>query len=342
MADTRIYLLIGEDEPGLKEALGRLLEEFAPGGEGFDYSRLDGTGVQAGEIMGPALTLPFMATCRVVLVDNLSANPAFDEVIKIIQPQLRLLPPSSRMIFVEKGFTAERSGDSQGESGRKNRRRKSIESIEKIIASEAAGAVKRFDPPTDQDGILRWMQEQASLRGVSIDRGAALALMDRVQSDLVLASSEIDKLSAYVGEGEKISRETVDILTPYSADASIFDMVDALGERDGARALTQLHRLLDEGDDPLRIFGMITRQFRLILQMRELVDMGLPFVDAGRQIGIPQRFVADKIARQARRYPSLSYLDRIYEYLLSVDIEMKTGKIDPVLALDRLVAVLDQ
>ena len=67
------------------------------------------------------------------------------------------------------------------------------------------------------------------------------------------------KLITYTGGQRAIKETDVDVLVPYSQDAVIFDLVDALGHRDGRTAADTLHRLLEAGEHPLGLFGMIVR-----------------------------------------------------------------------------------
>ncbi len=89
------------------------------------------------------------------------------------------------------------------------------------------------------------------------------ALAQNIGVNLLLLDQEIQKLLLYVGEDVPITAEDVNVMVPYiqSADV-IFQMVDALGQRDARLAASHLHRLLDVGEHPLGIFGMIVRQFR--------------------------------------------------------------------------------
>jgi DNA polymerase III delta subunit len=87
------------------------------------------------------------------------------------------------------------------------------------------------------------------------------------------------------------------------------------------------------------VFGMIVRQYRLLLQMREMLDGGQNVVSAGKAVGIRYDGIAKKLARQAQSY-SLETYEQIYQYLLKIDLEMKTGVTEPELALESLVARL--
>jgi DNA polymerase III subunit delta len=96
--------------------------------------------------------------------------------------------------------------------------------------------------------------------------------------------------------------EDVQVMVPYvqSADV-IFQMVDALGQRDPRRAATDLHRLLDVGEHPLGIFGMIVRQFRLLLQIRWMSDRHQPQQQIVSRLKL-HPYVVRKILAQAERF----------------------------------------
>ena len=94
-----------------------------------------------------------------------------------------------------------------------------------------------------------------------------------------------------------------------------------------------LHQLLDE-QDALSIMGMIVRQFRLLLQAREVLDKGGREADIARELKtIP--FIANKLAVQARHF-TMGSLENIYHRLLELDEAIKTGGMEDVLALDLL------
>jgi DNA polymerase III subunit delta len=112
-------------------------------------------------------------------------------------------------------------------------------------------------------------------------------------------------------------------------------MVDALGKRDGATASRLLHRLLEQ-DEPLKLFALIIRQFRLLILAREHLNNGGTAGQLAQAIGVPP-FVAEKIAGQVRAF-SLEQLEQIYHFLLDTDLGIKTGKVDDILALDLLIA----
>jgi len=108
--------------------------------------------------------------------------------------------------------------------------------------------------------------------------------------------------------------------------------------RETARALQLLHHQLAHNAAPIYLLAMITRQFRLLLQWRDLVERGVAFDQATAQLKL-HPFVARKTAEQARNF-SLPQLEAIYQKLLDSDIAIKTGRHEPMLALDLLVVEL--
>jgi DNA polymerase-3 subunit delta len=158
-----------------------------------------------------------------------------------------------------------------------------------------------------------------------------------VDSDPRLAEQEIDKLLAYVNYSRPVEPDDVELLTADVGQGNIFALVDALGNQNGKLAMSTLHRLLEQ-QDPFSIFGMIVRQFRLLLLTREILDRGGGRTEIIKGAHVAP-FVADKLIPQARRF-SLPALEAIYHQLLDVDERVKTGETPADLALDTLVAAL--
>jgi DNA polymerase-3 subunit delta len=185
--------------------------------------------------------------------------------------------------------------------------------------------------------MVRWIETQAQDAGGTFSPQAAAMLASLVEDDTRAAAQEIEKLLAYVNFDRVVEVEDVENLTAYHVQGNIFEMVDALGNQDGRKAQRLLNQLL-ENDVPLRIFGMVVRQFRLMFLTKQLVEAGQRKDLIARQLGVPG-FVAEKMMNQSRQF-SMETLVRIYHRLLDVDEAIKTGEIEGELALHTLVASL--
>ena len=150
-----------------------------------------------------------------------------------------------------------------------------------------------------------------------------------------LAEQEIIKLLTYVNYERPVSEADVIGLTALQPEGFIFDFVDALGARNRKKAVNEFHRLLVDSDIQ-NIFGMIVRQFRLLVQSREIIDQRGGEQEITRRLGV-HPFVGGKLAHQARQF-SQAQLDAIFHRLLEIDAGLKTGKMSIDLSIDLLIA----
>lgn len=328
------YILHGEDEFSRAEQVAAFKEKIGDATvRDFNVTVLDGRKATLAELRLAADAVPFLADKRLVVVEGLLArlgagkggkgssgdepSGAAREFIAQLIDYLPQVPDSTRLVFVE-ARTLPPSNP-----------------ILKLAASQPGKTVLAFAIPKNP---VPWIEKRALLHGGRIDRKAASKLAQVIGSDLRRLDSEIQKLITYVNAARPIGEDDVARLVSPSIEANIFDLVDALGRRDGRRAMGELHRLLDLGENSLGLLAMITRQFRLLIQIKELQEKNVPAPEMAKTLG-QHPFVIDKIGQQARNF-SMEQLERIYVHLLDVDVGIKTGEVGDVLALDLLVAEL--
>ncbi|MBL8146743.1 MAG: DNA polymerase III subunit delta [Anaerolineae bacterium] len=327
MPAATFIVLHGEDEFSLDEELARLRAELDGGpNAGLNTSVVDGPQTTVSEVLGAVEAYPFLADSRVVIARGLlahltrkGAGETGKKGIELLVQSLPALPAWSRLIFAERGKLPDSNA------------------VLKLAAdAKSNGAARRFDPPEDSTG---WILKRAELHNGKIERNAARALSAVTQGDLRLADNELYKLIAFAGQ-RVVTEADVAQLTPYVAEAVVFDMVDALAEGRGERAARLAHRLLNQNEDLFGLLAMITRQFRLLLLVRDyLDDGGRPDADSvSKAVGV-HAYPAKKLLGQVRHfdYPQLV---KIYTALYTMDVRIKTGEIQPELALDLLIARL--
>jgi DNA polymerase-3 subunit delta len=196
--------------------------------------------------------------------------------------------------------------------------------------------IKAFMLPRLKD-MTGWIVNETKNQGGQIDPRAAEMLKDMVGVDTRQAGMEIAKLLAYVNWARLVRAEDVEAVCIVTSQQSIFDFVDALSNGNGKSAQYLLHRLL-ETEDPFTLWGMVVRQFRLLILAREILDGRGNKDDVARALGV-HPFVAEKTTGQAGRF-SIESLERIYRSLLRIDEGVKTGKSTLELAMDTLVVEL--
>jgi DNA polymerase III subunit delta len=318
------YVLHGDDEFSRKAEVTQMRSRMGDAGMAeLNTSLYDGRSASAAEVVAAASAMPFLADKRLVIVEGMltwlarkGAGKTGKAELDLLVTNLPVLPEWSRLVFAE----PETLSDSHP--------------IIKLIKEEPRGYVKAFNPPRD---TTNWIIRQAESYGGKIEPRAAQALAAVVGTDLRAADSETYKLVTYAG-GRPVTDADVALLTPYVAEVKIFDMVDALARRDGKTASTLMHRLLED-QDAFSLLPMIYRQFRLLIQAREVIDAGGGKSDLMRFSDFKSDFVAGKAIEQARSF-TMPQLESIYRYLLDTDRSIKTGKVTDSLALDLLVAGL--
>jgi DNA polymerase III subunit delta len=325
------YILHGDDDFSLDAEIAKMRAAMGdPTTADLNTSEFDGHVASAAEVTAAASVFPFLADKRLILVKGMlswlnrkGAGNTGKEGLERLAEELPTLPPTARLVFIEREKLPEKH------------------KILKLAQEHPNGIEKAFAAPKDATG---WIVKRAQGEyQTQIEPRAAAALSSVIGDDLRRADNELVKLVSYVDGKRPISEKDVELLTPYVAEASLFEMVDAIAEGKGEKAMTLLHHLLDDLDnrqDPFALYGMIIRQFRLLLTAKEyLVTGGYPG-GISEALGV-HKFVGEKLAKQSRAF-TVAKLERVYRVLLDYDLKMKTGRIEPELALDLLIASLAQ
>jgi DNA polymerase-3 subunit delta len=185
--------------------------------------------------------------------------------------------------------------------------------------------------------LKAWIQQRVKEEGGNITPQAVNLLAELIGGDLWAMNGEIQKLLLYSQE-RPISEDDVRQLVSYVQEANIFALVDAVAEGRTELAQRILHRLYNEGVAPAYILVMITRQFRLIAQAKDL-GPGLSHLQIQDRLGLKSSYSLDKTLGQAKLY-DFEGVKRAYDKLLETDLAIKTGKYSDKLALELLVTEL--
>jgi len=174
----------------------------------------------------------------------------------------------------------------------------------------------------------RWAKKEFGNLGVEIDNLALNKLVEFVGSDLWRMKKEIDKLASYA-EGGEIKEKDVESLVFPSFDSNIFATIDAIAKKEKKKAAGLIRHHLENGDSVPYLLAMISYQLRNIISVKNVNDKS-----AGELEMRP--FVFRQSAAQARQF-SLEELKGLYQKILDLDTDIKTGRIDPEVALDLLI-----
>ena len=317
-----LYFLFGTDEFAITRKLKEFEADFSdPTSADMNTARLEARSMDENDLNNAVNSMPFLAKRRLVLLENPSAkynNPsARKKFLEFIQKS----PETSRLVMYE---------SVEPRDAEKHWLVKWAQKNDRLIQTKA------FMLPRLKE-MTGWIINETKNQGGQIEPRAAETLKDMVGVDTRQAGMEIAKLLAYVNWVRPVTAQDVEAVCIVTSQQSVFDFVDALANGNGKSAQHLLHRLL-ETEDEFSLWGMVVRQFRLLIQAREILDGRGNQNDVARALGV-HPFVAEKTTQQAARF-SIEALERIYRKLLTIDEGVKTSQVTLDLAMDTLVVEL--
>ena len=319
-----LYILFGADDFSLR---GRLEELKKGWGDeeslAINTTFFEATKLTPAQLLGACDSAPFLGKNRLVIVEGLlgcferkegaSTRLKSDEWQVLVDYAARI-PPFTQLVLLD------------GKIAKNN-------PLLKKLAPNAR--VQEFPLPKGAK-LQQWIQSRVAEYSVSISPQAVRLLTEIAGDNLWTLTNELEKLSLYA-RGRRIEEEDVKQLTSYTRESNVFAMVDAIVERRASAAMQTLHQLLADGMAPPYLLVMITRQLRLMVQAKELVDQRISISKMPEELGVAPNYPIERLLRQAAGY-SMPRLIEVYRKLLETDIGIKTGKWKGELALELLIA----
>lgn len=332
-----VYILRGDD----REAIEKHLRDFRdslgqPDIAALNIAHLPGS-TELNDLRSAALSAPFLAERRLVIVEDALkpyGGSGKQKLRKEFLDLLDSLPSTTGLVLIVpdwmKYISKTRSRDWETLNDR--------HWLIKWTRTTAQRTwIENCLLPSGNE-MVSWIKAKAVELGGEMKPLAAAKLADYVGNNTQQAAREIEKLLTYVNFERPVDDDDVERLSIEERQSDIFTLVDAIGNRDGEKALEMFHLLLEELDFTYDIFPMIIRQFRLILQAREIIDDGGSDRDVAAQLHI-HPFIANKVSAQSRKF-NLPALEAIYQQLLEIDVGQKTGGMPGEIAVDVLIARL--
>ncbi len=302
------YLLAGEEALLRDDALAALRRAvLAQGPEDFNLDRLSGDAATPAVVRDAVAALPMMSPRRLVVLREPEARRgsarALTDGLAELVPEV--LGQDQTVLVVI--------------AGKADKRQRWVKAFSDPAATVDCTA------PSKGRALAAFVRAEAKRQGLSLERGVAELLCERVGPQLLLLRQEIAKAALLGGEGSKIQLAHVEASTGHVAEEPIWDLTDAIGEGRTADALALLGRMLDGGAPAPVVLGTLAAHFRKLLRLGS----------GGRVPGPP--FVVRKLESQARRYPPgrlMACLHAIHE----ADTALKgASSMRPEMAIERLV-----
>ncbi len=276
---TMIHLLLNTDEylateyiAGLRATLGD------PEMAGLNTVEMTGSQVDAASILAEISTMPFLSAKRLVLVrgylehldkrmaaSKSTASAAHTEAARLLEG-LAEVPETGELVLVDnavdkrrglwKGFMLP-AGQTQPEHR-----------VLGLEAQSKAGTISIAQLSTpDARNLSGWIAQHARHRSIAVDGAAIAVLADFVGPNLRQLDNELEKLSLYA-HGRAITADDVRALVSDASEEMIWNLTDALGQRNGRNAMRALRELRRNDQSPIGLVGLIARQYRLLIKVK--------------------------------------------------------------------------
>jgi len=180
-----------------------------------------------------------------------------------------------------------------------------------------------------------WIKKEFDRYKTKIDPEVLEKLIEYVGNDLWQMSNEIRKLASF-RNNETVKAEDIKLLVKSKVETDIFKTIDAIADKNKKQALNLLHKHLEKGDSPLYLLSMINYQFRNLLIVKDLIEKHKPYNIILKRSGL-HPFVVKKSYYQSQKF-TFQELKRIFQKIFKKDLDIKTGRIRPEIALDSLIA----
>jgi DNA polymerase-3 subunit delta len=305
-----IYLLYGEEDYLKLQYKNKLLKALVNEGDNMNFTKYEDNGINVGQVIDQAETMPFFAEHRVILIENSGFGKKMPEDLG---NYLSSIPDFTIFIFVEP------SADKRGKLYK---------------AAKAAGRDIEMNMP-NESVLAKWVGGQLNDAGKQMKRDAWSQFLNMTHDSMDNMATELDKLVSYVGDRNQITLDDVNAICIARVETKIFDMLNAISAKDLKKTLDLYQDMLSAKEPPMRILTMIVRQFRQMKVIKELSAYGNNAGTIASKVGMPD-FAVRRTMQLANNF-SAKEITNLLNDAADFEEQFKTGRLDEKLAVELII-----
>jgi len=299
---TMFILLYGDDSYRSGQKLNELKQGFKEKTDpsGINIAVFEGASFNLEKFNESASQSGFLVSKRMIIIKNLLlTKPKKDLAESLLELLKRLESSDNLFIFWENGQPDQRT------------------SLFKILAKTKSQSFE----PLSGDKLTTWIKKYIEAAGGKINQSALDLLFSFVGNDLWQLTSELDKLMAFKNY-QAITTEDIQQFVTNKLNENIFGLSDALAADNKKQAIKLLQEQLAVGLNEVYLLTMITRQFRILTEIKSLISQGLPQTQIASKLKL-HPFIVKKSLPQAQKF-TLAKLRKVYQKLVELDKKMKS------------------
>lgn len=276
----------------LKRIQGAFIKEHGD----FGLEKIEAADVDFGRLLDSVASLPFLASRRMIILEEPSANKSIAEHVDEL---LESVSDTTDLIINEPKFD-----------------RRSV--LYKTLKKKTE--FKEFNE-LDENGLASWLASEAKARGGELSLNDASYLVKRVGTNQLGLSNELDKLLIYE---PKISRVTIDLLTEQQPQSSVFDLLDAAFNGNTKRAIELYEEQRKQQIEPQAIMGMIAWQVHIMAVVKANEKRGVDETAGAAKLN---PYVVRKTTNLTRKL-TVKQTQELVHKTLELDVRLKSESID--------------
>lgn len=303
----QFYLLLGDEGYLKKQYREKLVSAMVNSDDTMNYHYEEGNNPNLNNIYELGETLPFFAERRVIVLENTGLLKKASDV----NEHFEQFPDTTCVIMVEEKV--------DGRNG-----------LYKWFGKH--GYVAKMERP-DEKMLVAWVKKLCADADKTIDDTTIFYMIQHMGTEMYLLKNELEKLFTYCSERSHIRMEDMKEVCLDEAEDKIFDMLDAIGNRNQKKALQLYRDLLELRKPAMQILALMSRHFNILMQISGL--QGKDNKTIASLCGIAPYFVKS-YAVQANAY-TFEELKHMLERCQETDQDVKTGKIKDVVGVELLI-----
>lgn len=305
-----VYLFFGEENYLKRDFKKKIKSVCIKDGDTINFNQYGNKNIDIGEVISLADTLPFFADYRLIILENTGLfKKSADELSEYIEH----VPETTVILFIEDEV---------------DKRLKLFKTVKKY------GRVVEF-PRQSEKVLQKWVLGKIKKENKQITKDALNLFFVKTGLDMENISSEIEKILCYTYNKDSITTEDINEVCTEQTNNRIFDMIRAIGDKEQKKALDLYYDLLMLKEPPLRILALLSRQFRLLIQVKELVRIHKGREEIAKYTGL-HSFIVKQYISQAEGF-STKLLKKANEDCLHTEEEIKSGRISDKLGVELLI-----